>query len=88
MAAGTVAGREAQMRLKLEGGDAHGTRRTGGEYGVFDETGTRCPERDALVGDDANVNGSGRAFIQRLEQFQMAGKMPTPRPISSIDERS
>ena len=24
---------------KLEGGDAHGTRRTGSEYGVFDETG-------------------------------------------------
>jgi hypothetical protein len=40
MAAGTVAGREAQMRLKLDRGDAHGTVRTGGEYGVFGETGT------------------------------------------------
>jgi hypothetical protein len=37
---GPVATREAQMRLKLERGDR--ARRTGNEYGVFDETTGKC----------------------------------------------
>src|SRR5262249_48220197 len=48
-------------------------------------------ERDALVDDDANVDGTGTAFVESLEQLQMGGKdadarslvpaLPVPSPL-------
>jgi hypothetical protein len=31
-------------------------------------------ERDAFVDDDADVDGTGAAFVQSFKQFQMRGK--------------
>jgi hypothetical protein len=33
-------------------------------------------EGDAFINDDSNVNGTGAAFVESLEQFQMGGKNP------------
>jgi len=33
-------------------------------------------ERDAFVDDDADVDGTGAAFVQSFKQFQMGGKNP------------